>query len=37
MPESPESILSISVMVIGVITAIGLVALTGYAAFFQKH
>ena len=37
MPENPESILSISVIVIGEIAAIGLVALTGYAAFFQKH
>lgn len=37
MPDNPEIILSISVMVIGVIAAIGLVALTGYVAFFQKH
>ena len=37
MPANPESILSISVVTVGAIAAIGLVALTGYAAFFQKH
>lgn len=37
MPENPESILAMTVIFIGAIAAIGLVALTGYAAFFQKH
>jgi len=37
MPDNPENILSIGLLTVGVIAAIGLVAFATYAAFFQKH
>lgn len=37
MPENPEMMLSMGVIFAGAVAAVGLVALAGYAAFFQKH
>ena len=37
MSENPENMLSIGLLTVGAIAAIGLVVFAAYAAFFQKH
>jgi hypothetical protein len=37
MIQNPESVLSLSIMLLGVVLALTLIGLVGYTAFFRGH